>query len=164
MTEVKFKTQPAPSLPEAITTELASQHPLIKLFWNTPDERWEIYVALVDNNHPKNRFTRSTRDRYVNGYWYRLLQTWCERDDRGLDSGYAPIDRRLLRSLTEADTFRTRRFYEEAIEDVEQATLSRAKRDVQEAVVASQQYYASMNTPIISPGSPGRGDWRHKIR
>jgi hypothetical protein len=111
-----------------------------------------------------NRFARSERDLYLDGSWYRFLQTWCFVDERGLDRGYAPIDQRFLRSLRLVDVFLNRRWFEDNIETPEQQKEVQELLQVKEAAADSERYYSHFDSPIIAPYIKGGSDWRHKIR
>lgn len=168
---VKFRTQPAPTLPSSVQEALEREHPLVKLIWNpralksgeSYEGRWEIWVQLADNTHEHNRFVGSRKDLRFGDQKYRFLQTWCQRDRTGYDQGFAPIDHRLLRSLALADSFANRRWYEDNVELPEEDRERRAMLDIKQAAVDTQSYYRNLFNPTV--GARGRSaDWRHRIR
>ena len=129
---------------------------------NTYDGRWEVFVRLEANSHPNNKFHISKKDLRLNGHVYRFLQTWCERDGKGLDSGYAPIDSRFTSVLYQADTFRNRRWYEDEVEAPEELAELKSRMAMRDMATDTYRYYKNMDSTTF--GRYTKGDWRHKIR
>lgn len=168
---IKVKVQPGPTIPDSVLRDLRVHYPNIWLRWDgrairmsddTYEGRWKIYYKLEENSHPHFRATRSRHDVWHNGAWHRLIQTWSERNYRGDDVGFAPIDSRLINVLHQADTFRSRRWYEDNIEHPEARRIQGAEADMMQTGRDVADYYHNMDNPAV--GRYTKGSWRHRIR
>lgn len=162
---------PQPTIPDSVKEVLdAQKSPRVRVIWEPTKPRWEVWIELIDNSHPNNRFYKSLkgrrRDRYIDGTWWRFLQTWCFKHPRTKkDIGFCPLDNRFLRALHEVDTFKNRLFYEEEIEAREQEKEQKSRKERLETFSGVEEYYSDWDNPIISPGATGtKADWRHRIR
>jgi hypothetical protein len=128
------------------------------------DPRWEIWCELVESRHPDADNRRWRSDLELDGRWYRKLQSWAQRDANFNDVGFAPLDWDPLGPLRMADTWKSRTFYEDMIDDpaeAEEAALMKHRKNV---IREGGRYYKDFDRTLISPGGKHTGDWRYRYR
>lgn len=172
MTNITFRTQPAPSIPREIKQELEDMTPRVFLRWDPKYERvgsdkngrpiwggrWEIWCELRDVAHPEAENKLAEMDRWnpEAQCWMRKLQVYKARD-----GGYAPPDRALIIGLRMADAWQRDGFYEQNFDSLEER--EQAVRDtLTEAIGGSARYTDKLDEPIVGPYT--KGSWRHRIR
>lgn len=136
----------------------------IAVAWNNQSGRWQIYaVPVQDSHHPlaRQKNLLQLMRTFPDGSDRRgvLLFTW--QDDK---NGYLPLDDRLFHALHWADSFSSRRHFEETIDEPEFKKELALKKNVREMTKACANYWYTLDRLAINPHIKGPGDWRHRYR
>ena len=126
--------------------------------------RWEFWFELIESRHPDADNSRWDADKYVDGKWYRMLQSWAQRDESFYDVGFAPLEWDPLGPLRMADTWQSRTFYKDMVDDpaeAEEIALMKGRTNV---IREAGQYYKDYDRTLISPGGKHTGGWRYRNR
>lgn len=139
----------------------------IEVAWHPKKSRWQIFaVPISDSFHPlaKNDMTKKLCSKFPDdsGREGVLLFTWCERDERGQDCGYMPLDNRVFETLKYADTFEDKHHFEKTIKNPELAKEARDMKTIRSIMGGAQEYWKGLDSLVISmnPDVKASGDWR----
>lgn len=143
----------------------------IEVAWDSKMDRWRVYaVPISDSMHPKarNGITKQLLRKMPDGSgrWGIPLFVLAQRDDRGVDVGFMPLDDRLFDALNYADTFRSKRHFEETVKQPEIAAEAAKSARAMDALKAARSYWWGLDNLTISysKSSPSGGDWRWRVR
>lgn len=137
----------------------------IAVAWNPVKERWQVFaIPIQESHHPlaKNHLTQKLMRRLPDesGREGVLLFTWCNRDERSNDVGFEPLDDRLFQALDWADSFKSKRHFEETIKEPEIVAERTMKKRLRDIAGAATEYWYKLDSLTINPNIPAGGDWR----
>lgn len=143
----------------------------IELCWHPEKERWQIFAVVVGgNSHPDHR-PDDVKKLYKafpdgSGRYGVLLFTWCDRNARGDDIGYLPLDQRVIDALVYCDTRRDKHHFDNTFTAAEDAKDLDEKKRIRAIAGAGAEYYKGYDNLSISmnPTTKAGGSWRHRIR
>jgi hypothetical protein len=139
--------------------------------WNPRIERWEIWAIPTE---------MSSHERAHNDVTIKLMRpfpdnssrvgiklfVWADFNEKGQDVGYMALDNRVFDALHWADSFRSRRHFEETISDPEIEKEVKRKAHIRAVAAGTAQYWHTLDRPAVSmnPAVKVPADWRHRIR
>lgn len=170
--DIRFLTQPAPSIEPHIQAQLDAMSPRVFLLWNPRvrtyrvrsegtqwEGRWEIWCELRHSTHPDatNELGRTDRWNTDAQCWMRKLQIYEDTD-----GGFAAADQGLIKGLEMADTWANRLFYEDHVRDPHAREEARSSLAMREAAAGSSNYFRNLDSTSV--GRHVNSGWRHRIR
>lgn len=137
----------------------------VAVCWHPGKERWQVFAVPQDHgSHPLARrdITIKLCRPFPDGSSRRgvLLFTWCRRDNHNRDLGFEPLDDRIFHTLHWADSFRSRRHFEETIEEPEMVANAIRNKELRDIAGAAAEYWHGIDRLVVGPGTSG--DWRGK--
>lgn len=134
----------------------------IAVAWDVNKARWRIWAIPVnDSRHPlarngiTSKMSRPLPD--GSGRWGVPLNLW-----QGLNGEFEPMDERLFEAIVYADSFRSRKHFEETIEQADiQRELAQSKK-LRDISYAARSYWWGLDRVVknMNPNVSSPGDWR----
>lgn len=137
----------------------------IEIAYNVKRKRWQVYAVL--KYPPQDRKTAQLLRDFPDGSGRRgaLIMTWAQRNLKGDDVGFMPMDERLLQAL-KFSYIEDKHDYDRKLTEPELARMGRESKHLYDVAAASREYYRGLDSLTINMGASnhGTGSWRHRIR
>jgi len=138
----------------------------IEVCWNPTKHRWTVYaVPQGDSFHPlaRNDVTQKLMTNFLDGSGRRGVLLFSWEDAKG---DYLALDGRLFDALRLADSFRSRRHYEETVEEPEVKRELAMQKRLRDIAGAASRYWHRLDNIIksMNPSVGSTGDWRYRYR
>ncbi len=166
--EIQITRHGPPTIDEAVLRELLEDNPRTFMVWNSRyrydehlrewEPRWVIWKELKPSRHPK-----ATNERYKSDVWNSDFQCWTRKLQTYMTEAeeFAAADRALITGLAMANSWASRLWYEEMIEEPFAKSEEDKKEERRVLYQDATGYYDRYSNPIV--GRHANSGWRWRI-